>query len=102
MIGQLIREQSDRMKIWKFPIETVDQQSVSMPEGTEIISVAVQYRQICMWAVVDPGKPATARNIEIIGTGNPTMPLDKTHRRAFIGTVFQGPFVWHVFEVVKA
>lgn len=49
---------------------------------------------ICVWAMVNPDAEKVPRQFLICGTGGP-MP-DRVGE--FIGTVFGGPFVWHVFD----
>lgn len=89
------------MVIYKYPILVIDSQCIELPKGAVILSVGVQNEiQVCLWAVVDPTQGVEYREIVIIGTGNPMTELPANLRRAFIGTVLQGPFVWHVFEVV--
>lgn len=41
-------------RIYKYPIETVDQQQVKMPDGAQILTVQVQNGKPCLWAMVDP------------------------------------------------
>lgn len=84
------------MVIWKFELEITDLQGVTMPDGAELLSVANQNGNLCLWAMVDPLKEKRRRYIEIIGTGNP-MPMVGVDRK-FIGTAVVDPFVWHVFE----
>lgn len=85
------------MVIWKFELAITDMQEVTMPDGAELLSVANQNGNLCLWAIVDPSKERRRRYIEIIGTGNP-MPTDMGVDRKFIGTAVVNPFVWHVFE----
>lgn len=83
--------------IWKFELQINDMQELTMPDGAEILSVANQNDKLCLWAMVNPSNENRRRYIEIIGTGRHIvegMGID----REFIGTVFIGPFVWHVFE----
>ena len=66
-----------------------------MPEGAEILHVGDQNGTITIWALVDVETEFLYREFIIVGTGQ-QIPYDKyTH----IGTVFQGSFVWHIFEV---
>lgn len=96
-----------KVRIWKYVLELQDYQTIVMSEGAQILSVAVQGAgrsvydkgDICLWAMVDTSKASERRHIEIIGTGNP-VPDDKGLDRKFIGTVQQGPFVWHIFEKI--
>lgn len=83
------------MEIWKFELRLIGSQMVPIPADAEILSVAVQRGNICVWALVDPDKPAQVREIEVIGTGHP---MEAGVSRKFIGTVVIEPFVWHVFE----
>lgn len=86
--------------IWKFPLQTTDQQSLEMPESAEILSVQVQGETPCLWALVDPQAIRLTRVFETFGTGHP-VPVDAGHiRRKFIGTyqLLSGALVFHVFE----
>lgn len=84
-------------RIWKYELGIMDSQHITMPRDAQILSVANQGGQLCLWAMVDADKPSECRSIEIIGTGNPVH-QDMGVERRFIGTVLMGPFVWHVFE----
>ncbi len=81
--------------IWKYPIDLDDLQTVYMPDGAAIISADLQGGCITLWALVDLTAPRCARDIAIVGTGHP-VPLGAG---AFLGTVQQPPFVWHLFEI---
>lgn len=83
-------------RIWKFEIETTDNQTIGMPVGAEILTVQTQYGKPCLWALVNPDGNKEQRHIEIIGTGNPV----KEASRIYIGTyqLRDGALVFHVFE----
>jgi hypothetical protein len=85
--------------IWKFPVRATDAQTVSMPEGAEILTAQFQGETLCLWAMVDSEKPKQERVIEIFGTGNPVW-VDMGVQRKFIATAQMPtmPLVWHVFE----
>ena len=85
------------MVIWKFELKITGMQEVYMPEGAELLSVASQNGNLCLWAMVNPSKEHRCRCIEIIGTGNP---VQTEVCRKFIGTAVVSPWVWHVFERV--
>lgn len=85
------------MVIWKFELKLTGMQEVRMPEGAELLSVANQNGNLCLWAMVDHRKKRQFRFIEIIGTGN-LIPMDMGVDRKFIGTAVFDTFVWHVFE----
>lgn len=86
------------MQIWKYDLVIDDRQTVEMPVGAKLLSVAVQPRPgtsgtPCLWAMVDPKQSMQQRTIAIYGTGNPI----PENPGEFIGTVLMPPFVWHVF-----
>ena len=88
-------------KIYKYPLEITDTQEILMPQGSRVISVAVQNGILCCWAIVvansvDILEPVMIR---IYGTGNPMDDRDLGTEERFIGTVLMPPFVWHVFQV---
>ena len=60
------------------------------------LHVAAQYSNITVWALVDPEAPLISQRFKIIGTGTP---ITITGHEKFLGTVFQGHLVWHVFAV---
>lgn len=85
------------MRIWKYPIEIVDEQTIILPKGAEILHVNMQGEQLCLWAKVNHLISLTEeRNIAVIGTGNPMLTRDYF----YLGTVFDRVFVWHIFEIL--
>jgi len=84
--------------IYKYPLAQKDRQIIDMPSGAECLSVHLQNGDVCLWALVNKAQASTDRVvIRIVGTGNP---FDR-NGLTFIGTVIQGPFVWHVFREVQ-
>ncbi len=82
------------LEIWKYPINDGNSQSeIDVPENHAILTVAYQSGQLCLWVSVDPKSPKIHKLISSVGTGFPYNPTAK-----FIGTVQQGPFVWHIFD----
>jgi hypothetical protein len=57
--------------IWKFPLLIKDSQVIELPRNFEILTVQVQNRIACLWAMVNPEVATEKIIIEIIGTGNP-------------------------------
>jgi hypothetical protein len=86
------------MKIFKYPLEIADTQTVSMPKGAKLLSVAFIGTQLYLWALVDLQRPMVKRTIEIYGTGHPC----QSGAKSFVGTVIdqQRGLVWHVFDGV--
>ena len=88
-------------RVFKYPLALADTQSVEIPDGGTILAVQDQAGQLCLWALVDPARPAASRQIEIRGTGHA---VPGGGEMAYLGTVQQasGGLVWHVFERVGA
>ena len=64
-----------------------------MPYGASILHVGVQDAQLYVWAEVNTTAPLVDRHFHIAGTGHP-IPVG-LH---FVGSVMDGPFVWHVYD----
>lgn len=80
--------------IYKFPVPVDDVlHKHAMPTKAVIRHVAQQGYQPCIWAEVDTDAPLVERSFRVFGTGH-AIP----DGFAFVGTAFDGPFVWHVFE----
>jgi len=86
--------------IWKYPLKATDSQNISMPKGSQILTVQTQFDVPCLWALVDPAEKNTeARLIETFGTGH-DLHYDMGASREYIGTfqLHEGQLVFHVFE----
>jgi hypothetical protein len=87
-------------KMFKYLISsgTSMQVDVLMCEGAVIRAVGMQDDAIHAWAETPvDGDPFTVtRTFRVIGTGWP-VPDPGT----YLGTVFDGPYVWHVYEVAS-
>ena len=81
--------------IHKYPIAITDQQLVHFPDGAQLLHVGPDPSgTICVWALVDTLSFPTGVMIYMVGTGHNAGHL---HGKAHLGTVLNGPFVWHVF-----
>lgn len=56
--------------IWKFPLEFVDDQKISMPSGARLLTVQLQGQVPCLWAEVDTLADKVTRTIQVAGTGH--------------------------------
>lgn len=85
-------------RVFKYPLETTDEQTVHMPRGAHPLCVQVQGGP-CLWAMVDDQQPTEPRTIRVIGTGHPIPDAD---RLDYIGTyqLHGGALVFHIFLVV--
>jgi hypothetical protein len=71
------------------------QTDVLMREGARIRKVEMQGDKVCAWAETPGGAdPLTERTFCVIGTG-----MDVPDPGVYLATVFEGPYVWHVYEV---
>lgn len=90
-----------RTTVWKYPIPQYGFQNeyatVQMPIGAQILTVGAQGHEICAWARVDPSRPSVGRKIAVYGTGHAI--ADIAEGADYIGTVFLGPLVFHVFDL---
>lgn len=69
---------------------------VSMPRGAKVLSVGVQGDGVFMWALIPQlSHLSEPRRFLVVGTGH-LWPL--TAFGPFIGTVFLGALMFHVFE----
>ena len=86
---------SARMLKYKVSSDTSLQVAVQMREGVTIRAIGVQGHEIHVWGETPrSADPLTVtRTFRVVGTGD-DVPLGD-----YIGTVFEGRYVWHVYEV---
>lgn len=91
-------------RIYKYPLEMTDAQTIELPVGAQILSVQTQDQgrmfkdvRACIWAVVDPLAARQKRMVSMVGTGVPFG--DGLALFDFLGTVQfeEGRLVLHVF-----
>ena len=71
--------------------------NVPLPKGSVVLSAGIKNTDIFIWALVDTEQPTEVRQFIAYGTG---WEVDEDiGELCFIDTVFEGPYVWHVFEV---
>lgn len=82
--------------IYKYVLE-LGEQFVKMPIGSVPLDVQVDAKNgaITLWALVDPQAELQEVRFDVVGTGH-SLP-DSCSPNFYLGTVQQGPFVWHVF-----
>jgi len=64
-----------------------------LPTGAEVLACGMQNGGLFLWAKVDTEAPLDIRAFQLVPTGG-EVPDGK-----FVATVFDAPFVWHIFEV---
>lgn len=78
------------------PINTGEIVWVKIHHNAEILSAAIQIDELVIWFLCRPDAPVVSRGFMITGTGFQYHNLDAKN---FIATVFDGPYVRHIFEV---
>jgi len=88
--------------IWKKALQPRDDIELLLPVNATVFHVGLDADgQMSMWFFVpDTEAPKSERVFHVYGTGNPIMQAE--HRIAYRGSVTLPPFVWHVFEEVRA
>ncbi len=84
--------------IFKYIIEP-NEEEIMMQVGAEILSVAFQQDNFCLWAKVDPEASVCKRRFKVFVTGR-RIQIEADASLKFIGTGFLGGLVFHAFEVL--
>jgi len=72
---------------------------LSLPRSAKPVCVAMQGDDLCMWCEVETSRGQENRLFRIFATGEP-IPQDMGIDFLYIGTAFDGHFVWHLYEQV--
>ncbi len=85
-------------KIYKYVLKSVDEQTINLPQGYQILSVMNQFDKIVLYALVSDNKKYTEDvSIKIVETVHD---IDfNTAEYKFLGTVsiYNGELMFHVF-----
>lgn len=76
---------------------SLEPQLVTVPSRAALLTAAMQGDQICVWFQVEPESPPITHTWLVVGTGHPI--VDEARH---VGTVFDGAFVWHIFDICGA
>ena len=87
------------LTIYKYQIMLEPRTNLRMPQGAKILSFQMQSGKPYIWSLVDPKQELTEEVFLLLGTGHGTLVPETTD---YIGTVQDGPFVWHLFHLKKA
>lgn len=82
--------------VYKYKL--LNDNTVDLPEGAEILKADPLREELYIWAKVDTNKPLENRTFLGFGTGHR---IDKKLNLVFINTCYLGSFVFHIFESVK-
>lgn len=81
-------------EVWKFRLSLDDHHKVAMPECSQPIMFDMQDGEPTLWAIVDTSLSTVTQRFRLAGTGHPLG--DEVGE--YIGSCFDGSFVWHLFE----
>lgn len=87
------------VQVWKYILQPKCE--IEMPKGSEVLSVAAQGDEICLWAKVDPSEAQKEkRYFTGYGTGHS---IPDEANLSFVGTALLhgGSLVFHIFEDLK-
>ena len=86
-----------RTTIYKYPLTNNggDLQKLELPSGAKILHFGLQDNKLYIWAKVVLDFTKELRFFRVVGTGCEL----GINSGEYIGTIFQGPYVWHLFEV---
>ena len=79
------------MKIHKY---TLENEYINMPIGCKIIHVDYQNDIITLWCEINDSMTVAKHYFQVVGTGQ-DVPRNGKH----IKTLFDGPFVWHLYRI---
>jgi len=83
--------------VFKYTIDPYSSE-IELPIGAEILSVAFQRDDFCVWAKVDTEAKTETRNFEAFGTGH-EIPRGMGIDYKFVGTAnMDNGLVFHAFE----
>lgn len=80
--------------VFKYPLEF--DTDLKIPGDSAPLHIAFQNAKLCSWWEVDTDSPEITRQIRVIGTGH-----DVPEDSYYLGTVQDGYFVWHVYELME-
>lgn len=76
--------------VYKYPTG-----EIQIPKGAKVLTAEIQNEKVCIWAEVDTEQVLEHRTFHVYGTGH-LIP----EQACYVSTVFDGAFVWHIYEVV--
>jgi len=86
------------MRVYKYRFEPADHFDLLLPKGARVLKADKQQDTYCLWALVDPDARDQVRHFRWAGTGHDIEEPPENLRH--VHTFIDGPFVWHVFEIL--
>lgn len=87
------------MRVYKYRIEPADHFDLLLPKGAKILTAGRQGAACFLWALVDIDAKEQVRHFRWAGTGHDITETPENLR--YVSTFFDGPFVWHIFEILR-
>lgn len=86
-------------RVYKYPVEIADVQTILLPIGAQILSVQEQNGNAYLWAIVNPDTDSEPRRFRLYETGHN---IETENLLKFVGTfqLLGGRLVFHLFEEV--
>lgn len=86
-------------RILKYPLSGVGTTVIEWPSQSTVVACAMQHGVPTIWARVDDDNDSERRKFVVLPTGI-EIPRDvDDDEAAWEGTIFDGQFVWHVFNL---
>jgi len=89
-------------QVWKFPLGTMSIVNVPLTARVVLVALDPATEQPAIWLEVDQSAPKVDRAFGIFGTGHPIEGDGGFPSPLHVGSVVQGRFVWHVYELRDA
>ncbi len=85
-------------RLLKYAMNLKRHQILEMPRGAQIISANIQPgRGVFCWAIGDTCAPMVDHAVAVLATGDKCgIDIRTSH---FVDTIYDGPYVWHVFSL---
>ncbi len=84
--------------VWKYKLE-MGVTEIVLPEGSKMLTAGMQAAGMHIWVdqSSEPGVPGIQYTFYVFGTGHSIIHGPHAHFD-YIATVFDTPFVWHVYK----
>ena len=91
-----------KQAVYKYEFKAADAVTIPTHKIIKVLKFGkqnIEHGVLTLWALVDTETEPDADevSIKIFGTGHPIPIYETRLSKTFIETVFDGPFVWHIF-----
>lgn len=85
--------------VWKYPLNPgVTRVQLTSSYLVRSVGVDPATGEPAVWVELEPARTPTTTTFVTYGTGHEHLVPEADHTAVFVGTVWQVPFVWHVYE----